>query len=388
MSTRGEKKRCFVIAEFGKEGSDKRQRGDQVFSEIIKPAAKKCGYEAKRLLESAKPGMMVLEILSHLMNDDLVVADLTDSNPNVFYELGIRQMIYKPVIQMLEGKPEDLPFDVRGYKTIIFSREEGGIEAAKRKLIAQIRESEKEPAVENPISQIFAPFLPRVVEWQKFGLVELSPNWRDLTQPTGLGLELHKQLGKLHDGSIYYIVSTSPEGFAIESSLFREVITPAIARGAKVKWAYVGVPSNEDVAGTALRNWQTAMYGRRKPSQMVLLSQLKSNIYRTLDYLRSIVQDQIRSGLIPEDAIELYESSIPTTHLALLAVERTPAANSKGVALINPYVMFPVEEKPAHWGMILQSPGALYKEYAETIERFFDEGVRHNFLRRVPLIEE
>jgi hypothetical protein len=47
------------------------------------------------------------------MNDPLAIADLSDPNPNVFYELAIRQAIGKPLVQIIQ-KDEKIPFDVMG----------------------------------------------------------------------------------------------------------------------------------------------------------------------------------------------------------------------------------------------------------------------------------
>ncbi len=60
----------------------------------------------------------------HIMNDviyaidraDLVIADLTDRNPNVFYELGITHALGRPCVSVVEATDEPLPFDIRAYR--------------------------------------------------------------------------------------------------------------------------------------------------------------------------------------------------------------------------------------------------------------------------------
>lgn len=87
---------CFVIAPIGEEGSDIRRRSDQVFKHIIAPAAKDCGYETIRADKISEPGIITSQVILHLVEDALVIADLTGRNPNVFYELaGFRMGIAK-----------------------------------------------------------------------------------------------------------------------------------------------------------------------------------------------------------------------------------------------------------------------------------------------------
>jgi len=75
--------------------------------------------QADRIDHLARPGILTEEILGELLRADLVVADLTSSNPNVMYELGVRHAWNKPIILMApEG--ELLPFDVKVVSTIFY----------------------------------------------------------------------------------------------------------------------------------------------------------------------------------------------------------------------------------------------------------------------------
>jgi len=148
-------KTCFVISPIGDEGSDIRDRSDEILDYIIKPVAQKCGYEnIVRADQISKPGMITSDIVQHLLDDDLVVADLTGHNPNVFYELAVRHAKRKPVVQIIRAD-QDPPFDVLQSRTIKFDeRSPRSVEECKQKLEAQIREVENDPAcADNPISQ-------------------------------------------------------------------------------------------------------------------------------------------------------------------------------------------------------------------------------------------
>ena len=110
-------KRCFVIAPIGQENSEIRRRSDQIFSYVIKPTVERFGYEAIRGDHIPQPGMINSQVIDHLMEDELAIADLTGKNPNVYYELAIRHGANKPVINIKEAS-ESLAFDVVGMRTI------------------------------------------------------------------------------------------------------------------------------------------------------------------------------------------------------------------------------------------------------------------------------
>lgn len=146
-------KTCFVIAPIGDEGSETRRRSDQVLTHIIKPATKECGYEALRADEISEPGIITSQVIQHLIDDQLVVADLTGRNPNVFYELAVRHTVKKPVVQIIQAD-ETIPFDVAPSRTIHFDyRDLDSVAICKDGLVKQIHSVEKDPTkVDSPIS--------------------------------------------------------------------------------------------------------------------------------------------------------------------------------------------------------------------------------------------
>ncbi len=104
-------KRCFVISPIGNAGTDIRKNADQLYQHIIKPVCEKCGFAAQRIDEFNTPDSITQEILEALNDYDLVIADLTGHNPNVFFEIGYRTRSQKPIIH-LKRKDEIIPFDV------------------------------------------------------------------------------------------------------------------------------------------------------------------------------------------------------------------------------------------------------------------------------------
>lgn len=85
------RKDAFVIMPFSATASATEVQWTEVFQEVFKPAFEQCGYECDR----AKPmtGSLTETIVERLRNARIVLADITDRNANVFYELGVRHSL-------------------------------------------------------------------------------------------------------------------------------------------------------------------------------------------------------------------------------------------------------------------------------------------------------
>jgi hypothetical protein len=111
-------KTCFVIGPIGEPKTEIREWADKILKYVIQPALTKCGYANPiRSDQISKSGLITFEIVQHLILDDLVIADLTGRNANVYYELGILHAARKPFVQVIrEG--EEIPFDTKDLRTI------------------------------------------------------------------------------------------------------------------------------------------------------------------------------------------------------------------------------------------------------------------------------
>jgi hypothetical protein len=146
-------KKCFVICPIGEENSTERIRSDKLMQYFIQPIIEKCGFEkADRADYISAPGIITTQIIDRIVNDDLVIADLTGYNANVYYELALRHSIRKPVILLME-KGQRLPFDLAMSRTIFFDfKDIESIEKAKIEFEKQIKNIEKNEEYDNPIS--------------------------------------------------------------------------------------------------------------------------------------------------------------------------------------------------------------------------------------------
>lgn len=149
-------KSCFVIGPIGEPGSEHRKLADWLLKGIVKPVleSERFGYRVTRADECPDPGSITDQIITSVMEADLVIADLTSHNPNAFYELAIRHMVVKPVIHMIL-KGQIIPFDTKDYRTIIYDVSEfEGLEAAKQALADQVEAIESPDfRVSNPVTK-------------------------------------------------------------------------------------------------------------------------------------------------------------------------------------------------------------------------------------------
>ena len=87
-----------------------------MYQHIIKPVCEKCGFIVQRVDEFNTSNSITQEILDVLNDYELVIADLTGHNPNVFFEIGYRIKSQRPIIH-LKCKDETIPFDVSAIRT-------------------------------------------------------------------------------------------------------------------------------------------------------------------------------------------------------------------------------------------------------------------------------
>jgi len=147
---------CFVIGPIGREGTPERKHSDLVLHILVRYVLTNdiFQYRVKRADEDADPGMIGDRIINDLIEADLVVAVLTDLNPNVFYELGIRHSVGKPTIHIARMGTA-LPFDNIQHRTIFVDLTDWrSIEEARARLAESIRVTAATGyKVSNPITQ-------------------------------------------------------------------------------------------------------------------------------------------------------------------------------------------------------------------------------------------
>lgn len=148
-----EQKKCFIIGPIGSEGSDTRRDADFLLEGIIKEAMKSSGYKIIRADRVSTVGSITTDVVNHILKSDLIIADLSEHNPNAFYELGIAHAAEKNVIHVCR-KDFSIPFDNNHERTVLFDiRSWESIEKARIQISEMVAHIERPDfKVSNPVT--------------------------------------------------------------------------------------------------------------------------------------------------------------------------------------------------------------------------------------------
>lgn len=149
-------KECFVIGAIGEEDSPERIHADWLLEEVIEPVfgLNWPEFRVVRADRISTPGLIDAQVIDRLLNDRVVIADLTFLNPNAFYELGIRHVMQKPVIHVHRAE-QKIPFDVSLFRSLKFSvAQPKHIRAAREELTKLLKAVLSDQyQVENPVTK-------------------------------------------------------------------------------------------------------------------------------------------------------------------------------------------------------------------------------------------
>lgn len=128
----------FVLMPFSSEFAD-------IYEVGIKQACKDAGAYCERVDEQIFDESILERVYNQISRADVIIAEMTGRNPNVFYEVGYAHALNKRVI-LLTQKADDIPFDLKQFPHIIY---DGKISILKSHLEARVRW-----CVENPKESI------------------------------------------------------------------------------------------------------------------------------------------------------------------------------------------------------------------------------------------
>ncbi len=98
---------CFVIMPISDPDGYEKGHFKKVYEDIFKVACNKAGFSAIRADDVKQTNLIHLDILEKLIASPIAICDLSDRNPNVLFELGLRQAFDKPtVLVQEEGTPK------------------------------------------------------------------------------------------------------------------------------------------------------------------------------------------------------------------------------------------------------------------------------------------
>ncbi|TDC89299.1 hypothetical protein E1161_21630 [Saccharopolyspora aridisoli] len=213
-----EGKECFVVSPIGAPGSDTRRRANQVFKHVVKPVFEYQGYSCTRGDTIEQSGHITTQVLEKILNAQVVVADLTDHNPNVFYELAIRHVTGKPFIQLI-AQGQNPPFDIHGFRTIQLDHKDlDSAEEAKKSISQMLEGIENGDPVQTPVNY--------AINWNQLrksenaeerGIADLKDQFNLLQHTVRKALNVSAQSDANNAAMVRYIEHLS-EGRRMQSS--------------------------------------------------------------------------------------------------------------------------------------------------------------------------
>lgn len=128
---------CFIVTAIGESGTPTRERADNVYRYLIAPVCEELGYRPVRVDHVNAVDNINETVINYLKTAPMVIADMTEHNPNAFYELGFRQARELPLVPIIKVG-ERLPFDVITTRTVFYNTDVAKIEDSKENLKSKI----------------------------------------------------------------------------------------------------------------------------------------------------------------------------------------------------------------------------------------------------------
>ncbi len=125
----GDRPFAFVLMPFASEF-------DPIYRNGIKTAAADAGIDCQRVDEQIFAEGILVRVYAEIARADLIIADMTGCNPNVFYEVGYAHALNKPVI-LVTRDASDIPFDLQHTQHIVYGRSPSRLRNQLAKSIAQ-----------------------------------------------------------------------------------------------------------------------------------------------------------------------------------------------------------------------------------------------------------
>ena len=202
MAETSGKKKCFVVMGFGKKTDFQQQKAydlDKSYRIIIKRAVEDAGLECIRADDVVHAGIIDKPMYELLLGADVVVADLSTSNANAIYELGVRHALRPHTTIVIAEKNFKFPFDighllVRPYTHLGDGIDAEDAEAAREGLKKAIRELTEKKETDSPV-YTFLPTLrePTVGEAKEVPSIAAAPATTAADQTVSLLMDMFHQ---------------------------------------------------------------------------------------------------------------------------------------------------------------------------------------------------
>lgn len=188
---------------------------DDIYEYLIKGSLSDAGFNVVRADDIRNQRNILADVVQAIADSDLIVADLSTANPNVYYELGLAHAFRKPVI-LLAQDIDEVPFDLQSYRILTYATHFSRMNEARNEL-CELAKGAREETVKfgSPVSDFTALF------GGKVGVNHLEV--------------VRHEVEKRDDRGLLDFQAEVEEGFAIITSVMEEVgnrfnvLTPEIA---------------------------------------------------------------------------------------------------------------------------------------------------------------
>jgi hypothetical protein len=228
--------RAFIVRPFGtRNGID----FDQVEKLLISPALNMIGATGGTTSEIMEAGNIRIDMFQQLLAADLVVADISTNNPNVFYELGIRHSLQEkrtfliraktraPQALAEDAKKEEVPFDLKTDR--YFEYDPTCPETSVDKLASALRQTAGSERQDSPVFLLLPDLKPQ-------------PRERFMAVPLSFGDEAHRA-EKNNDPAKLTLLCLEAQGFPWESVGLRlagrALLLINQTRASKIAWEFL-----------------------------------------------------------------------------------------------------------------------------------------------------
>ncbi|ANE46874.1 hypothetical protein SY83_11970 [Paenibacillus swuensis] len=229
-----ENKKCFIITPISIEESDIRRAAEGVIDAVIVPLLTDLGFKQENITVSHRlpqTGSINKQVIQRVLEDDLVIANLTSLNANVMYELALRHCVRKPVIQICENNGTNLPFDIIEERTVFYKNDMYGVVELSARICAMIPVALDDIKIDNPVyrvidSNLFQPS-DHVNDADKYIIDKINDLERAILLPSAgknknmIQKNVFTLPQAVNNSKYYYVEYSQTENFKMDSFISR-----------------------------------------------------------------------------------------------------------------------------------------------------------------------
>jgi hypothetical protein len=284
--------RAFIIRPFGEKPDRKGNliNFDKVEQDLIDPVLRKLGFDGRTTQDIAKAGNIREDMFRLLVTADLVIADISIHNANVFYELGIRHALRDRHTFLLRCRADDPVFDLQGERYLVYERDNPG--AAVAALLEAARATVDATTKDSPVFML----LPEL---------KVQPRSLFLSVPQDFSEDVQRAKLERLAGDLE-LFSEEACGFEWESEGLRVVGRAQFAlkahEGARITWEALRDVEGNDVEADQLLGTIYQRLGDLSRSDLAVQRALKAKDLRPFDRaeLQSLLGRNAKAGWLAE----------------------------------------------------------------------------------------